>query len=206
MKGFPFIIDIENKRFLIVGGGRTAKRKLGTLRKFGALVTVVAAETDIAEEDGLTVLRKAFEAADLAGADYVIAATGSAQTDAAVAEVCKVHGVPVNTAGDAAQGDFYLPATIKDGPLIVAVSTSGTSPAYARRLREQIESQIPHGIGEILERLGSLRGELMQRIPTQEKRQAAYEEILGWLLADHNKTDNEVIGQIIGHYETEADE
>ena len=46
----------------------------------------------------------------------------------------------------------------------------------------------------------------MQRIPTQEKRQAAYEEILGWLLADHNKTDNEVIGQIIGHYETEADE
>ena len=206
MKGFPFIIDIENKRFLIVGGGRTAKRKLGTLRKFGALVTVVAAETDIAEEDGLTVLRKAFEAADLAGADYVIAATGSAQTDAAVAEVCKAHGVSVNTAGDAAQGDFYLPATIKDGPLIVAVSTSGTSPAYARRLREQIESQIPHGIGEILERLGSLRGELMQRIPTQEKRQAAYEEILGWLLADHNKTDNEVIGQIIGHYETEADE
>jgi hypothetical protein len=79
-------------------------------------------------------------------------------------------------------------------------------PTYARRLREQIESQIPHGIGEILERLGSLRGELMQRIPTQEKRQAAYEEILGWLLADHNKTDNEVIGQIIGHYETEADE
>ena len=41
---------------------------------------------------------------------------------------------------------------------------------------------------------------------TQEKRQAAYEEILGWLLADHNKTDNEVIRQIIGHYETEADE
>ena len=206
MKGFPFIIDIENKRFLIVGGGRTAKRKLGTLRKFGALVTVVAAETDIAEEDGLTVIRKAFDAGDLAGADYVIAATGSAEADAAVAEVCKAHGVPVNTAGDAAQGDFYLPATIKDGPLIVAVSTSGTSPAYARRLREQIESQIPHGIGEILERLGSLRGELMQRIPTQEKRQAAYEEILGWLLADHNKTDNEVIRQIIGHYETEADE
>jgi hypothetical protein len=46
----------------------------------------------------------------------------------------------------------------------------------------------------------------MQRIPTQEKRQAAYEEILGWLLADHNKTDDEVIGQIIAHYETEADE
>lgn len=206
MKGFPFIINIENKRFLIVGGGRTAKRKLGTLRMFGALVTVVAAETDIAGEDGLTVIRKVFDAGDLAGADYVIAATGSAETDAVVAEVCRAHGVPVNTAGDAAQGDFYLPATIKDGPLIVAVSTSGTSPAYARRLREQIESQIPHGIGEILERLGSLRGELMQRIPTQEKRQAAYEEILGWLLADHNKTDNEVIRQIIGHYETEADE
>ena len=82
-------------------------------------------------------IRKVFDAGDLAGADYVIAATGSTETDAAVAEVCRVHGVPVNTAGDAAQGDFYLPATIKDGPLIVAVSTSGTSPAYARRLREQ---------------------------------------------------------------------
>jgi len=206
MKGFPFIINIENKRFLIVGGGGTAKRKLGTLRKFDAQVTVIAEATDIAEETGLTVIRKTFEESDLDGISFVIAATGSAETDAAVAEVCRAHGVPVNTAGDAAQGDFYLPATIKDGPLVVAVSTSGTSPAYARRLREQIESQIPHGIGEILERLGSLRGELMQRIPTQEKRQAAYEEILGWLLADHNKTDDEVIRQIIAHYETEADE
>ena len=46
----------------------------------------------------------------------------------------------------------------------------------------------------------------MQRIPTQEKRQAAYEEILGWLLADHNQTDDEVIEQIITHYEIEANE
>ena len=203
MKSFPFIINIEDKRFLIVGGGRTAKRKLGTLRKFGALVTGVAAETDIAEEDGLTVIRKTFEEADLAGVDYVIAATGSAETDKVIAEVCRAHGVPVNTAGDAAQGDFYLPATIKDGPLIVAVSTSGRSPAYARQLREQIETQIPPGIGEILERIGSFRGELMKRIPTQEGRQAAYEEILGWLLADHNQTDDEVIRQIITHYESD---
>ena len=56
---------------------------------------------------------------------------------------------------------------------------------------------------EILERIGSFRGELMKRIPTQEGRQAAYEEILGWLLADHNQTDDEVIRQIITHYESD---
>ena len=202
MKSFPFIMNIENKRFLIVGGGRTAARKLGTLRKFDAQVTVIAQKTDIQEEDGVRVLQKAFEEADLAGMDYVIAATGNDETESEIAALCKVRGIPVNTTGDAEQGDFYLPATIKEGPLIVAVSTSGTSPAFARKMRQEIEKEL----GEILERIDSFRKDLMQRIPTQEKRQAAYEEILGWLLADHNQTDDEVIEQIITHYETEANE
>ncbi|MBQ2064158.1 MAG: bifunctional precorrin-2 dehydrogenase/sirohydrochlorin ferrochelatase [Firmicutes bacterium] len=206
MKSFPFIMNIENKRFLIVGGGRTAARKLGTLRKFDAEVTVIAQMTDIQEEDGVRVLQRAFEESDLAGMDYVIAATGSEETDAKIAALCKAQGIPVNTTGDAAQGDFYLPATIKEGPLIVAVSTSGTSPAYARKMRQEIEKELPPDIGEILERIGSFRKDLMRRIPTQEKRQAAYEEILGWLLADHNQTDDEVIEQIITHYEIEANE
>ncbi len=206
MKSFPFIMNIEKKRFLIVGGGRTAARKLGTLRKFDAQVTIIAQKTDIQEEDGVRVLLKTFEEADLTGMDYVIAATGSKETDATIAALCKAQGIPVNTAGDAELGDFHLPATIKEGPLIVAVSTSGTSPAFARKMRKEIEKELPPNIGEILERIGSFRADLMQRIPTQEKRQAAYEEILGWLLADHNQTDDEVIEQIITHYEIEANE
>ena len=204
MKSFPFIMDIENKRFLIVGGGGTARRKLGTLRKFDAQVTVLAEKTQIEEEDGVRVLLKTFEEADLAGIDYVIAATGSDGSDAKIAALCKARGIPVNTTSNAETGDFYLPATIKEGPLIVAVSTSGTSPAFARKMRQQIETGLPLHIGEILERMGTFREEMMRRIPTQEGRQAAYEEILGWLLTDHDKLDDEVIEQIIAHYEADG--
>lgn len=206
MKSFPLIVDIENMQFLIVGGGRTAARKLGTLRMFDAEVTVIAQETDIREENGVRVIQKAFEESDLAGMDFVIAATGSKETDIKIAALCKAEGIPVNATGDAEAGDFHLPATVKDGPLVVAVSTSGTSPAYARRLRQDIENMLPPQIGEILERLGSYRGEMQRRIGTQPARQAAYEEILGWMLLDGENLDDEVIEQIITHYEIEANE
>ena len=108
------------------------------------------------------------------------------------------RGIPVNTVDDQAYCDYIFPSIIKRGDLTVAISTSGTSPAYAMQLRKEIEEILPPEIGGILERMGGLRGEVAGRIPDQAGRAACYRELLAALIGSGNRLTDEEIEKIIG--------
>lgn len=200
MNRFPLCINLEDKRFLIVGYGRIAKRKLKAISEFTSNIKIIT--KDPTEEElgkGIEIVNKCFDEKDLEGVDFVITATGNREQDEAVVASCKAKGIPVNAADDREECDFFLPGIIKRGDLVVSVSTSGKSPAYSRHLREQIEDVIPDNIEKILDILGELRKSLPSKLDSQVERSQIYNYVMSKLLS-MDDLDEANVDKIIEEY------
>ena len=206
MSYFPFYFDITDKTFLIIGGGPVAREKVNRLRRFTENIIVIAPETEIEGTrtenpcrcaGEVQILCKEYGEEDLALGDYVVAATGIRELDRKVAGDCRGRGIPVNVVDDQAYCDFIFPSIVKRDSLTVAISTFGTSPAYAMQLRKEIEMILPDQIGPILTRMGNLRGEVSERVTDQKARAAAYRIILAALIESENRLTDEEIEEMI---------
>jgi siroheme synthase-like protein len=156
-------------RALVVGGGKVAARKVKALADGEFEVTVVApvvAEA-IREAPFVTVIERGFEAGDVDPEQYAIvfACTDDRELNAAVGRAARAKGMPVLVADAQDESTFFTPAVLRDGDLVVGVSTGGASPALARKIREQIAASIGVGWQRALvmarqereERLGRVR-------------------------------------------------
>ena len=160
MGWFPFFIQLEGTRGLLVGGGRVALRKAEKLLPFGAQLTVVAPCIcpPLAALPGLTLCRRAFADSDLSPApDFVIAATGDRALDRRIAALCRARRILVNVVDDPAACGVYFPALVQRGRLCIGISTGGASPTAAAWLRQKIEALLPPGFDGILDRLAARR-------------------------------------------------
>jgi precorrin-2 dehydrogenase / sirohydrochlorin ferrochelatase len=136
---YPVFLDLHGVPVLVVGAGTVAARKAAGLAAAGAVVRVVAPEvTPQLERDEVAELHvRPYQPGDLEGVRLVVTATGHADIDAAVAADATAAGLWVNAADQPGDCTFILPAVARHGPLTVAVSTDGASPALARRLRDR---------------------------------------------------------------------
>jgi uroporphyrin-III C-methyltransferase / precorrin-2 dehydrogenase / sirohydrochlorin ferrochelatase len=166
MDYLPIFLRVQNRLAVVVGGGAVAARKAELLLNCGARVRVVAPELAPGTQELLrhhsaahemSHLPASFDVSHLEGAALVIAATDSAAVNAQVSQAARARGVPVNVADDAAHSDFILPAIVDRSPVIVAVSSAGTAPVLARRVREQIEAQLPARLGLLARFAGGQR-------------------------------------------------
>lgn len=156
MKCFPFMIDIEGRRCLLVGGGEVARRKAEKLLPFGVRLEVCA-HTACAALAPFHKYREYLPSL-LNGAAFVVAATDDGALNARVAEDCRARGILVNCADDRENCDFFFPALIARGNVTVGISTGGASPALAAALRARIEALLPRDLDEIAGRAAALRG------------------------------------------------
>lgn len=161
---YPVSLDVSGRACLVVGGGRVAARKARTLLECGALVTVIAPSLAPEMED-LTdrlqsVERRAYASGDAARFRLVVTATGRVDVDGAVHHDAEAAGVWVNSADDRAHSSFILPAVHRDGPVTVAVSTGGLSPAFASWLRDRLAADCGDGAGTVAELIGEARERL----------------------------------------------
>lgn len=140
---FPVFLKLRGRKILLVGGGRVACAKLESLGGTGARVTVVAPE--VREEiyrSGVEVLRRPFEPDDLNDAWFAVA-TATPEVNRQVEAAAEARRVFVNAADDPLTATAFLGAVIRRADIVVAISTSGRSPALAGLLREAIDELLP---------------------------------------------------------------
>lgn len=173
---YPLFLELAGAPVLVVGGGRVAARKVASLLHAGAEVTVVSPEfvstlQRMARRRGAPrLLRRRFRAGDTRKMQLVFAATDDLDVNREIAGVCRNSGIPVNVAAPPDAGTFQVPATIRRGPLCVAISTGGASAHLARIWRERLERLIGPEWARLARLLASKRRRVLTANFDPEKR------------------------------------
>jgi uroporphyrin-III C-methyltransferase/precorrin-2 dehydrogenase/sirohydrochlorin ferrochelatase len=180
---FPAFFDLNGQKVLIVGGGEVALRKISLLERTGASIIVVAPKIAPqirarAEAGRLTLVVREFAVEDLDGARLVIVATSRRAVNRWIAKLSESRNIPVNVVDDREASRFIVPAIIDRDPVMVAISTGGTSPVLARRLRERLEAMIPKRIGELASWLRALRASTRRKLRDTDERRRFFEAIV----------------------------
>ncbi len=172
-------LNLEGRRCVVIGGGAVGYEKAAGLVECGADVAVVSPELDesFADLDVDWVPRR-YRAGDLDGAFLVIAATSDPDANSRVSRDAQQLGKLVNVADVPALCNFILPAVHREGPIAVAVSTGGASPALAKRLRSQIAELVTPEHADLAEELRAMRPEVKERFATYEERRDYFEDVV----------------------------
>lgn len=158
MAQFPVNLNLTGRPVLVVGGGRIALRKVQQLLVAGADITVLAPViVDELRELPVRILQREYAAGDVDGFRLVVTATGVLHVDQQIFDECEALGTWVNSADDPARCTFTLPAVMRRGDLMVAVSSGGASPALASFLRARLEEQIGPEFARVVELLAAER-------------------------------------------------
>ncbi|MHC1636441.1 MAG: precorrin-2 dehydrogenase/sirohydrochlorin ferrochelatase family protein [Candidatus Methanospirareceae archaeon] len=194
----PLILDLSDKRVLIVGGGGVGGRKARLFSSFAKEIVIIGKDfsedvKELARNEEKVYLKKIdmvedFKAVEdlIKGSFLVITATNSKELNEEVARLAKHYGKLVNRAdvseeGDGEiSGDVIVPSIIKKGDILVGISTCGRSPAMAKFLRQKIEGDIrvEH------ERMVKLQSELRKILKGKIKEQKEREKILDAVIKD----------------------
>lgn len=185
---FAAFLDLRGRRSVVVGGGEIGERKALALLDAGSGVTVVSPTvTDrlaaLAAAQRIDHRSRCFRSSDLSGASLAVAATGDAVVDARVAAAARRLRVLVNAVDRPELCDFILPSVLRRGPVRVAVSTGGKSPALAREIRRHLERLLPRGLGPLAEAVGRARARARAAAATPEARRDAAERVVAKALA-----------------------
>jgi uroporphyrin-III C-methyltransferase/precorrin-2 dehydrogenase/sirohydrochlorin ferrochelatase len=145
---YPLFLKVRGRAVLVVGAGPAAERKVASLLESGALVRLVAPEATpelrrLAGEGRLEWRARPFEPADADGAWLIVAATGDVAVQASVAQTGEARATFVLAIDDPRHASAYGGAIVRRPPFVVAISSSGATPALSRLVREIIEAALP---------------------------------------------------------------
>ncbi|SFS71243.1 NAD(P)-dependent oxidoreductase [Marininema halotolerans] len=161
MTHIPLMVDLRSCISVVIGGGRIAARRVGTLCDAGAKVTIISPDLVPSLLEGVQIgkwqwKRKYFEPSDLENAFIIVAATDDTATNRVVAQAAPPHAL-VNVVDDPSLGNFHVPVSLKRGRFTLSVATGGASPILARRIRDELARQYDESFGEKVEQLYQLR-------------------------------------------------
>ena len=183
MRYYPIFLDIQNRSCLVVGGGAVGRRKVATLLACGARVTVVAPEADgklldLAAAGTIELRKKTYHAADLDGMFLIIGATSDEGLNLQIKTDADKQGKLCNIADRPGACHFILPAVVERGDLVIAISTSGKSPAFAKRIRKDLETTFGPEYAEFLKLMGAIRRKLLGRQHEPDEHKRLFEELI----------------------------
>jgi len=211
---YPVMLRVQDELCLVVGGGKVAARKVATLLEYGAAVRIVSPELapplrELVEQGRATWFPEPYSPEALAGAFLVVAATSDPAVNRQVAADSKRRGVPANIADAPELCSFVVPAVIRRGDLVIAVSTGGASPALARRIRAQLETQFDETYGVLLSALAAARDYVRQNVADPVRRKSVLTalgeaDLLSVLQEEGTGALSACINQIIGGTDDQA--
>jgi precorrin-2 dehydrogenase/sirohydrochlorin ferrochelatase len=183
MKYYPVHLDIKNRNCLVVGGGAVGTRKVNTLLACGARVTVVSPDPaqqlkKMAAEGSITLKERAYRTVDLEDMFLVIGATDDEMLNRQISEEAEQIGILCNIADRPEACNFILPSVVQRGDLVITISTSGQSPALAKRVRRKLEAQFGEEYADFLLLMGAIRKKLLSQAHEPEAHKALFNQLI----------------------------
>jgi precorrin-2 dehydrogenase / sirohydrochlorin ferrochelatase len=174
---------LRGRRCLVVGGGRIAFEKIQGLLVCEADVVVVAPDAEpqvraLAESGAVKWLQREYEAGDLDGCLLVVAATSDTAVNEWVYKDAEERSMLVNVVDVPDLCNFILPAIVREGPLAVAISTAGASPALAVRMRDEVARSFGPAYTELAVMLDEVRGWAKKTLPTYDDRKEFFDALV----------------------------
>jgi len=190
MQNLPIFLNVQGKRTLIVGSGVAAARKADLLLRAGSELTIVTPDLGdelarLAESFAFTHQATALKAGDLEGC---MIAFGCSEDDALnqnLRELAGRAGIMVNVTDKTEDCDFIMPAVVDRSPLLIAISSGGTSPLLVRMLKARFETTIPSSYGRLAEFAGKYRDSIKTLIPNMTRRRRFWEWMVSGPVAEH---------------------
>ncbi len=183
MAYYPVLIQLGGMKVLVVGGGKVSERKVEGLLEAGACVSLVAMECTahlsyLTDTGKIKMIGMTFEESHLDGISLVIAATNDPALNHRVSSCAKAKSILVNAVDQPRDCTFIVPSIVRRGDLLLAVSTSGKSPALAKRLREVLQGQFGEEYSIFLSFMGALRERVLGLNYTQEHNSSIFQSIV----------------------------
>ncbi len=188
---YPVFLDVRNRKCVVIGGGNVGEEKARKLLECEARVVVISPEVnagvrELAEAGKLTWLARAYQPGDLEGAFLAIAATDSNQVNRQIAAEAEQRNVLLNVVDVTHLCTFIAPAVARRGDVTIAVSTSGASPALARKFREELSRSRILEYADLAPLLADVRKELRRmgvRVDTDHWQKCITQELLDMVQA-----------------------
>ncbi len=200
---YPIFLKLNKKRCVVIGGGRTATRKVKALLQAKAKVTVISPKLTkelekLAENGSIKVIKREYKEGDLNKYFLVFAATDSEEINKKVIKEAKKKKILCNIVDAPKYCDFYVPAVYAQGNLKIAISTNGKSPALARKIKEELSNIYGKEVALFLNLLASFRKRTKAKFPNEKKRKEILLKIVNSqsLFSLKNKTIDEIKREI----------
>ena len=183
MSFYPVFVQLEEKKVVVVGGGNVAYRKVLALLECGAAIHLAGRELtpelkQMVENEDIHFLGQEFKDEYLNNAFMIIAATDDKDLNHHISTCAREKGVLVNAVDQPPDCDFIVPSILKRGDLQIAISTSGKSPALARRIRKKLEAQFGQEYETFLLMMGRLRKEILSLGLPQKENSRIFQQIV----------------------------
>jgi precorrin-2 dehydrogenase / sirohydrochlorin ferrochelatase len=199
MAYYPIFLQLEGMAGLVVGGGGVARRKVETLLAFGAKVSIVSRElapelNRLIENGKIQFLGEEMEDRFFDDVSLVIAATDDMEFNHRVSEGARSRGLLINAVDQPADCTFIVPSIVRKGDLMIAISTSGKSPALSKKIRKRLETQFGDEYADFLNLMGDLRKRLLAKgLPQEENSRIFHEMVESNLIEALAQGDRETI-------------
>jgi precorrin-2 dehydrogenase/sirohydrochlorin ferrochelatase len=178
MAFYPLYVDLEGRKCVVVGGGEVAERKVASLLECGADVEVISPDStpgleELAREGRLRLTRREYRCGDLGGATLAIVATDDNAVNTEVSREATYNQIPVNVVDVPELCSFIVPSTIRRGDLVISISTSGSCPALAKHIREELEVTFGDEYGSFCDVLRGFRARVIDKYDDPKERKMA---------------------------------
>ncbi len=206
MKPYPVMMNLEQRKVLVIGGGRVARRKVGSLLDSGASVVIISPELDrelqnLADAATIEWVRAEFDESLMdthSDAILVFGTTDNREVNVRVYKACVARKIPCNIADVPDLCTFIVPAVITQGDLMIAVSTGGSSPALARKIREDLEQRFGPEYAEMTRVMGELRKLVLAEGKSSDQNKLLFTEIVdSGILDAFKENDHERVIRIL---------
>lgn len=203
----PLVLNSADKEFIFVGGGKVATRKIESLAKTGVKIRVISKEIslkikELSENYNILIEDKAVTPEQTYPlGSWVVLATNNSEFNQVQAKLARDCGAYVCRADDQSDNDFIFPAVVDRSPLLVAISTSGATPALTRHLKQRLEAFIPHEYSKLALWMEQLRARVQALLPESKRplfwRNWMRSQAADQILARNEEAANKITEQLL---------